>query len=128
MVQEALNGHEAEHTLTCANKHHTVLLAISSLHLVDNDAGEFCPPSHQQRLASYWQDSLVHEGSEFDELKGGVWEVQRLIYACFTSLIVNTLVEWTGWTNDKQSVSRREEQAGCQTLCLKRIALLQFSS
>lgn len=112
-MQEALNGHEAEHTLTCANKHHTVLLAISSLHLVDNDAGEFCPPSHQQRLASYWQDSLVHEGSEFDELKGGVWEVQRLTYACFTSLIVNTLVEWcgvveTGWTNDKQSVSKNK--------------------
>lgn len=87
-------------TLTCANKHHTVLLAISCLHLVNNDACEFGPPSYQQRFVSDRQDSLVHERSEFDKLKGGVWEVQRLIYACFTSLIVNTLVEETGQTND----------------------------
>lgn len=78
-------------TLTCANKHHMVLVTVSSLHLVDNDACEFFPPSHQQRLFSYWQDRLVHEGSEFDKLKGGVWEVQRLIYARLTSLIVNAL-------------------------------------
>lgn len=128
MVQEALNGHEAEHTLTCADKHHMMLLAISSLYLVDNDACEFPSPSHQQRLFSYWQDSLVHEGPEFDELKGGVWEVQCLIYACFTSLIVNTLVEGTEEKDDKQSASRREEQTCCQKLCLKRLALLQFSS
>lgn len=87
-------------TLTCANKHHMMLLTISRLHLVNNDAREFAPPSYQQRLGSDRQDSLVHEGSEFDKLKGGVWEVQRLIYACVTSLIVNTLVKGTRQTND----------------------------
>lgn len=92
-------------TLTCANKHHMMLLTISCLHLVNNDACEFASPSYQQRLGPDRQDSLVHEGSEFDKLKGGVWEVQRLIYACVTSLIVNTLVKGTGQTNDNsQSV------------------------
>lgn len=85
--------------LTCADKHHTVLLAISCLHFMNDDACEFGPPSYQQGLVSDRQDCLVHEGSEFDKLKGGVWEVQGLTYACFTSLIVNALVK--GDTTDQ---------------------------
>lgn len=99
----SINMAMQRNALTCADKHHTVLLAISCLHLVNNDACEFAPPSYQQRLVADWQDSRVHEGSEFDKLKGGVREVQCLIYACYTSLIVNTLVKGTGQTNDKQS-------------------------
>lgn len=101
-------------TLTCADKHNTVLLAISCLHLVNNDACEFAPPSYQQRLVSDRQDSLVHEGSWFDKLKGRVWEVQRLIYACFMSFIVNTLVK----EQDRQMT------VSLQKCCFKRIALV----
>lgn len=88
-------------TLTRPDKHHMVFLPISCLHLVNNDACEFDSPSYQHRLVSNRQNSLVHEGPKFDKSKGGVWEVQSLIYAGVTSLIVNTLQEGTGETNDK---------------------------
>lgn len=83
-------------TLTCADKHHVVFLTIGCLHLVNDDACEFDTPPHQQRLVSNGQNSLVHQGPELDKTKGGVWEVKGLIYTCFTSLVVDTLVEGTG--------------------------------
>ncbi len=87
---------------TCPYEHYVVLLAICGLHLVDNDACESGSPSHQQRLVSYWLDSLVHEGPIFNKLKGPVWEVQCLSYTRFTSLIVYTLAREEGKEREKK--------------------------
>lgn len=103
-------------TQTCAYEHHFVLLAICSLHLVDNDACECSPSSHQNRLISYWLNSLVHEGPIFDKLKGPVWEVQSLSYARFTSLIVYALAGDQGEEREKreqQSEGKKKESASC---------------
>lgn len=79
-----------------------VLLSVCGLHLVDYDACECGSPSHQNRLLPYWLDSLVHEGPIFDKLKGPVWEVQSLIYARFTSLIVYALARDEGKEREKR--------------------------
>lgn len=78
---------------TCAYKHHVVVHAVCSFHLVHYDLCERSSPAHQYWLISDWLDNLVHEGLVFDKLKGPIWEVQSLSYAQFTSHIIYTLVK-----------------------------------
>lgn len=93
-----------------------VLLAICSLHLVDDDARKFGSLPHQKRFLSYWLDSLVHERPVSNKLKGPVWEVQSLINALFTSFIVYTLEKEEREERERgeQQIQNKKRLASCR--------------